>query len=1521
MTSPELVADLLAEEVRSHQRAIGVLVRDVPHLMADAVLLRLAALMSQGVELRVAYMLDGGLEAGAAAGLVDDVFDVTVERAERWRNEPDLEATIVVIATGSESRLSSLNEFEEVGPQRLKRRLAERGIGRFGEVNEVQPLWWALLKDDARISLSELADYYLALDGLEDQEVVARASREIGRLGMLPDPELFNRPKSAQIKRRIEDNRKLAGRLQTLTERDRLVIAQTIAAQEAPDDRDRLTLAYQQLRRMRREATPDPLNLADAQALLGLRRAKSSRVAGAGSGSQDRKTVSALAAETVLEGDEGDEAAQTVLDSLTEQLDGVADSALKPERLGIDLSDGTTVQAPVRTDLLNLVIRLIGPDDFGGAVRAPGDDLDEMLRRFQGDEQVERRWKRADVDEFLTSVSNEATDGVRQCFDGYVEARLEVMPYIKALCADPLAVAASRTARAALLALVSSYQALLRAIDLHNAALADVFGGEVDALMASLLLLDVIVLEGERGTIALLGPTHPLYVWHAAEFCRVVDEQKDRLSDRDADLVRSAAGDLPNFLSSICLPAVIDEAAETLPLVGRIGPLPYYGSAAESAVSDDGTEAVREILRTYLQVDPSARHQLRVTLLDAPDPGPYLVLLCDLADEEALDGAHLTVLHHPREKAGADLHLEADDEYRVAQRFSATAERRRFTVEIDTVASGRLLEDVAPAHVAIAFDQTRGQRDRLQPADQPIQPLALSQRMRYLPRRRTIELVPSPGGVFAAYFGVARHLSSALSASHFTLHQDADLRSRLSTAAGAAHWFAFADRNVDRDLEVGALRIYTTREGERDVVAFADAPDAFRRALKDVAGRYNTAISDRELDGLLRELTDLLDTGVLWLRPATDGTTDHSRVKGVLGTLIASRWYRQGCPPGTRRMVLSLDDPAARRWLHLAKDPKRADLLGMETRADGTVRIDVLEVKAVEAASQEYQVQNGQISGPAVAQLLSTSRLLEEVFATEREHELITTPARRELLRANAFRELTKARYSADERQAWVVAIEAALRGEIPTEVHAGLVDVRIGADADTLAPSTLVQADDEGSLVEIMVITLNEQEIVELRQPARPRQQNDDVEPDEESGDPSPAGPVPRDDGSSATAAPDDRAEDAAPGDISADGMALSSGTPADAEPTGDRPRAVIGTAPGAYGQPREIYFDPEWPETPLPNAHMSITGETGSGKTQATKAVLRDLADSESLPVLILDFKDDYSAADYVDAEGLTVHDVSYGGLPFNPLAPPVDVRTGRVAPMNHIHQLGEIIKRVYKLGDQQTFHLREAMKAAYTAQGLSSSPFVPTGAEWWPGFDSVRAILDEADHSALLGRLSPIFDLELFAAGADEEGLTKMLDGRAVVRLSQLPSDQVKNAVAEISLLALYNHLIRRPQPRRLTRLLVLDEAWRVTNSPFLEPLMREGRALGLGVILASQYPSDLDEAIAGATHTRLYFSQSLPEPIREIQRTLVRKTSGVEAERLAAEVRGLPPLTCLMVNRQHEPFARVAVEPYYRRVVEA
>jgi DNA helicase HerA-like ATPase len=305
--------------------------------------------------------------------------------------------------------------------------------------------------------------------------------------------------------------------------------------------------------------------------------------------------------------------------------------------------------------------------------------------------------------------------------------------------------------------------------------------------------------------------------------------------------------------------------------------------------------------------------------------------------------------------------------------------------------------------------------------------------------------------------------------------------------------------------------------------------------------------------------------------------------------------------------------------------------------------------------------------------------------------------------------------------------------------------------------------------------------------------------------------------------------------------------------------------------------------------------------------------------LPALILDFKDDYSAASYTRAEELTLFDANFGGLPFNPLVPPVDPVTGIANPMSHIHQLIGILKRIYRLGDQQAYALRETVKEIYSISGIDGKPFVPAPDQTYLPFDAIREVLERDEHGPLIGRLSPIFDLGLFAGDSSASTtLEDLLDGRSVVRLSQLPGDEVKNAVAEFLLMALYNHLIRRPQPRALRRLVVFDEAWRLAQSPFLEPLMREGRAFGAGVVIATQYPKDLPDAVAGATATKLFFSQTQVDQLRPVQKALVGKTSGIEAEQLAAVIRAMPPLTCLVQSAHHTPYARTTIRPYFERV---
>src|SRR4051794_19216997 len=112
----QLVAQLLAEALREAQGQPGVLVRDVPHLDADAVLPELASLLAQALDLRIAYLDPGSTASAMAAGIADDIFTVNVEQAETWRNKRDLDALIVVITELDAAKLTSLEDFAPVGP-------------------------------------------------------------------------------------------------------------------------------------------------------------------------------------------------------------------------------------------------------------------------------------------------------------------------------------------------------------------------------------------------------------------------------------------------------------------------------------------------------------------------------------------------------------------------------------------------------------------------------------------------------------------------------------------------------------------------------------------------------------------------------------------------------------------------------------------------------------------------------------------------------------------------------------------------------------------------------------------------------------------------------------------------------------------------------------------------------------------------------------------------------------------------------------------------------------------------------------------------------------------------------------------------------------------------------------------------------------------------------------------------------------------------------------------------------------
>jgi len=1524
-----LLAELVTVAVRNHFGGVGVIVRDVLAPDPETLLAGLKQIHDDGEPaLRIAYLPGDASAPASKVGVGADVFSTTVEQAERWRNERDLEALIVVIAQGDEAKLSSLEDFGTITSKDLKRVLVERALGGPGGANEVQGLWWGMLADDETIGLGQLVDYYSALDGKEGADYKAATSRDLFRLGLLPDPAFFDSPKPAALRKRLDANRDLVARLQTLTPKDRRTIKQVVDGEADPARKAGLQKALEQLHRTRWEGKGmGAIDFEAAERLMKARSTKPKKDKG-DEATAPKKTIEKaveVAAAALVDPDRDDDLAE-VLENLAANLDSADGTSVRTEKVRTALSASSVeVVTTARFDVVNLIAKMLDDGIYGGLIRSESEDINPVLRRFNAEEDVLARWTRDKLQNVLDHLAdgNQAGTKVAACFATYDAARTKVLPHARTLSVEPLLVAANASARALMLDAVATYEALTDSLWANYDELFELVGSDVEELLALILLLDLVVIQAGEKVLTVLSPTHPLYLWHYATYARVVDAQRERLPEKDRELVATAATQLPNFLTSLYVPATALGQGVSLNAAGRLGALPYYAREVESNSSEDGIEAVRTLISAYISMEPHARLGFRLALIDPPEIGAYLRAMVDLKESGVLSGAHV-VVYQQRPVTAPEMRLDEDDEDRVAQVFRALSVDRRFTFEIREITP----EDLGPSedepyHLAVVFDRSDGRVNRARAAAHAIQPLAMPRRIQYSQVHETVELEPAPGGLFESYNKVVGRVAEGGKSSYLAVHQAQALRDALNGLTEFVSWVAVADRQIDRDLVLGALRVYTTREGERDVAAFARSAAAFRRPLREVARGYNAFVTSDEIDDLLVQLSDLLDQGLLSLRPDHTGKTNHNRIKGLFGTLIAARWFRQDSPPETR-LLISLDSADARRWMHLSDDPLRADLVGIEWTNDHCT-VSVIEVKAVDAAGSEYKIDDGRVAGSAIHQMFATRRLLSAVLNTDRDDELITTPARREVLREHLYRELTKATYSPAERKLWADRLQRLLDGKVKVDLRCHLLDIKLGVDSSTLHDRNVV-ADDGEEVVTTRVTELNEELIDALTQsePDQPEPEDDqDAEPPTTDDDgPAPDGPSPNSPAQIASA-PDDEAADAG-SSLAAVSASVAGTVPADpaaaVQAKVNRPRALLGSAPGTYGKPREIWFDPALPDDPLPNPHISITGETGSGKTQATKAIIGDLR-ALGLPALILDFKDDYADDSYATTEGFEVYDASFSSLPFNPLTPPLDAKSGRINPAHHIHQLSEIVKRIYRLGDQQAYRLRESIKQTYEDAGIGNKPVVVAEGTRFPPFEAVREVLaaDKANE-ALLGRLSPIFDLGLFSTGEGQDDLDAFMRSSSVVRLGQLPGDETKNSVAEFFLMALYNFLIRQPHTHALGRLLILDEAWRLVESPFLIPLMREGRAFGLGVIIATQFPRDLPEAVRGSTATRIYFSQSQAEQLREIQRTVVNKTSGAEADHLASVMRGLAPLTCVLYSNQYSSFVRVSFKPYFERLAE-
>jgi Helicase HerA, central domain len=346
-------------------------------------------------------------------------------------------------------------------------------------------------------------------------------------------------------------------------------------------------------------------------------------------------------------------------------------------------------------------------------------------------------------------------------------------------------------------------------------------------------------------------------------------------------------------------------------------------------------------------------------------------------------------------------------------------------------------------------------------------------------------------------------------------------------------------------------------------------------------------------------------------------------------------------------------------------------------------------------------------------------------------------------------------------------------------------------------------------------------------------------------------------------------------------------------------------------------IQWDP-YRDSPnhLNNFSVLISGDAGSGKTQTIR-VLIDAACRRNLAVTIFDFKADYCDADFAGPLGIEVIDVHARGLPFNPLQPPPRGASG-VQPIEHAYEIAGVLKRVFGLGAVQEGLLRNVINDVYRGAEIDPREWIDPTATIWPTFDLVLDRLrDDRQAAAMVSKLSVLVDLGLFQAGANPRiSLEDFLNKRVCLKLSDLPTDEIKSALAEVLIVQLHGYALRGEQPRRLTRLMVFDEAHRVKDSKRLESLAREGRAFGVGIVIGTQFPGDIQDSMAGNLATQLFLMNNQANHRRYVAGQLLGTTGTSEAHHLLDQLSRLRPLEGIFSNTHHRGLL-VRVLPHYAR----
>ncbi|WP_052586943.1 ATP-binding protein [Bacillus velezensis] len=1174
---------------------------------------------------------------------------------------------------------------------------------------------------------------------------------------------------------------------------------------------------------------------------------------------------------------------------------------------------------------------------MGGVVNAEDTELESVLDKFG---------RFVDKSEYIDDVSTRTllefmgrVKGLINGFQGeklltdYINMRSQLANYSDLLAVDPLACLISfPEVRNIALKYIDVYDQLLRHLDEHYEKLHRESPEGVEFIYKKVLALDTIKVLSNDEVSVLLTALNPLVLWKYVELAELVNAENQSLPIEDTELLSKEIKSLPEPLLAVYSPGN-SENYEKLGFSARIGSLPLYRSISIE-MSDLSQKSVGTAAVKLASLYPPVKENLRILLVDPISTNHTSLTIRELVNRYDFKKATLIVAKSGRQKTGSELPFDPVlKELVFENKVDIEVLRIRSTDQLQ-----RYLER-KPVHLmGISGEKTKNV-NLIESEGTKLHPLSVPHKIHSDPLMGTISLKPrsvksSEDGIKHP-FSIYHKVVSEVTGNYHSEFSMQELRTssleEVNTLLPFSQFVITIGQVPEIMGETNIIRLTQNVEISGDTVYTYHKESILSRLSKQLK-KFNYRPTSDGLMTLLKRLQAVGGEGIF--STITDKGKDgfsESGVKGFLGIAVALNWYVNQSL-NERNTVISLDSYLARRWLHKRTDNKRSDFFGIRQLNDGSYSIDIIEVKSYEATND-----NEVLDSHAAQQLKSVAQLIHNMV--NRQGDLFTD-RRRELLRLQIFREALQ--LSIQHEANWIKDLNAIIDGDKEVSINLYLLEVafdqNITVTERTFTPER-VEEESEVYQLPIKRIRLGESDIQKyledyVEKVNEPEEQfgedsssneskanntyDTNTEEKSESGSEKGNSDESNDENAKKTINLEDETQTKASSQNENQEMSAVSQGSENRPIINSEIKLLLGKQ---QGWDKEVFWDHRRNiSKPLANHNIIITGDPGKGKTQTIKGLMHELRNN-NIPLLAFDFKDDYIDSDFLENERMIKFDIMSEGLPFNPLVPSIDRVDKTFIAIQHIVQIEGILKRVYGLGPQQSTQLRNAIITAFNNKGINTNlPINIEEISQFPTFDDVREVLyeDERKHATLIGRLDLLFQIGIFPSDPSIN-FNELMEGSYTLRLSTLPDpdNEIKAAVAEMIILAVHNYLISREHPRRLTRAIVLDEAHRVSKSKALLGLMREGRAFGIGMLIATQFPTDIPQDIYGCTETKLFLGNDDYIHAETAAKKLEGGSSRNNVTALADQIRDMSIFKAVLRN-SHYPNVFVDLVPYYKRI---